>query len=595
MTFITGLQRFPATRFQQPDAPGSKHPPETPTHVSPSSSSSVLRDMAASLPRIAQTMLPSIKPMLLMDIKHATDVLDRSFQTFDTAKQGGGRGDGRISLDDLKTVAENKNGTFTAEQQAAARFLLNSKAGRNFLDTAGRQAMGVDGIINRKDIDAAKSAIADGSYTHRMLDTASTNGGCFTWPDGKVSQTDIDAALQDPGIPQSVKDSIQFARQGQSDVDLGFLGGLTADKAEAASKIFNSPEYRSLGGEEKTAVANLFRESKGDASVMRDAAKLMKSPDFRSANSASRIDRLHEIAILHSDAFKSMPAHEQKLVHDIFSARNPDDVRLAQSVKHLLGSGKYRSLSAEEKTAVLSQLKNYPDSQVADNFSALLKKSWFSGSWFTPSMSLEDKQRTLKAVAYLTTDQSGDATIRQNTLNRILNDDSYSLAWDNIPPHNGSITFGYRKSGSASVVLNSHIFSAGNTPVQTEFEIKIATDTLAHEVNHAVNDDHYAATHQYLNEEYRAWYVGYKAKNGYAPSRKEALQRWSYFLDPNQNAYPGSNALKNPTEASKIFQTISELTGQPVYDEKSMRTAMSSTIPNENAPATLPLDGDVDN
>jgi hypothetical protein len=48
-----------------------------------------------------------------------------------------------------------------------------------------------------------------------------------------------------------------------------------------------------------------------------------------------------------------------------------------------------------------------------------------------------------------------------------------------------------------------------------------------------VNGDRTDQTFEYLNEEYRAWYVGYEAENGHPPSNQEAMDRWEYFLNPN--------------------------------------------------------------
>lgn len=628
MTAITGLHRPqplpppPESPAVAPRQPQAAHPDAFPSPNSP-----LLRDMAtgggaARQDSTLSKLLPPLSPNLPaagspspqapqpqtpqtppMTIERATEVLDRDFDTYDTAKQGGGQGDGKISQDDLRTVAENKDGKYSDEQKAAAQLLLDSKAGRNFLDTANGKGLGVDGTISREDVTAAKNAIADGSYTHRMLDTAATNGGWFTGPDGKVSQSDIDAALNDPGMPQSVKDAIQLARAGQPDADLGFLKDLTADKAKAASELFNSPEYKALGAEEKKLVAQAWREGKGDEAVVRDVQARLADPAFQSASPALRADRLREVALLHSEGFKSLPDSDQQLVRDTLAARRPGDERLAQALGQLMDSGKFKALKADEKTAVLSQMRNYPDSRVADNFVRLLDKSWFSGGFLQSGMSLDDKQRTLKMVGYLTTDTSGDATIRQNTLNRLLSKDSdYNFRWEEMSPKDGWVTWGYRTEGllgGNSITLNSHFMPAGNDPVNTADAKKVATNTLSHEVSHAVNDDHNRSTYQYLSEEYRAWYVGEQAEKRSPPSNLEAVKRWEDFLNPSQDSYPGVDALKKPEEAKKIFEAISQLTGLPVTDEASMREAMASpekwtTDPHGRPPAVAPT-GDVDN
>lgn len=625
MTAITGLHRPqplpppPESPAVAPRQPQAAHPDAFPSPNSP-----LLRDMAtgggaARQDSTLSKLLPPLSPNLPaaggpspqapqpqtpqtppMTIERATEVLDRDFDTYDTAKQGGGRGDGKISQNDLRTVAENKDGKYSDEQKAAAQLLLDSKAGRNFLDTANGKGWGVDGTISREDVTAAKNAIADGSYTHRMLDTAATNGGWFTGPDGKVSQSDIDAALNDPGMPQSVKDAIQLARAGQPDADLGFLKDLTADKAKAASELFNSPEYKALGAEEKKLVAQAWREGKGDEAVVRDVQARLADPAFQSASPALRADRLREVALLHSEGFKSLPASDQQLVRDTLAARRPGDERLAQALGQLMDSGKFKALTADEKTAVLSQMRNYPDSRVADNFVRLLDKSWFSGGFLQSGMPLDDKQRTLKMVGYLTTDTGGDANIRRNTLDRLLDPGaSYPLKWENMPPKNNVVTWGY--ADGVGLTLNSYYMSSGNTSIDTsDANAKsLVTDTLAHEVSHLVNKDKNQPTYNYLAEEYRAWYVGKMAQTGIPPTNREAVKQWEWFMSPRQTSYPGRAALQKPEEAKKIFHAISQLTGIPVTDEASMRAAMSSpekwkTNPDESPPSLAP-EGDMDN
>ena len=75
-----------------------------------------------------------------MTIERATSILDKDFSAFDTAAVGG-EGDGKIGQSDLKVVAENTDQKYSDEQVAAAQFLLDSNASRNFLELQQRRTV----------------------------------------------------------------------------------------------------------------------------------------------------------------------------------------------------------------------------------------------------------------------------------------------------------------------------------------------------------------------------------------------------------------------------------------------------------------------
>jgi hypothetical protein len=134
--------------------------------------------------------------------EEAIAILDRDFDTFDTADQGGST-DGRVSEDDLRAVAENEDERFTEEQQQAAQVLVDSPTYRNFVDVgAGRGD--VDGTISRSDVDGAVATLATGTYQDELLDTANGRGG----RDGHIGNDDVVAALSDPAVPQETKDTL---------------------------------------------------------------------------------------------------------------------------------------------------------------------------------------------------------------------------------------------------------------------------------------------------------------------------------------------------------------------------------------------------
>ncbi|HRL36352.1 MAG: hypothetical protein KA914_13775 [Ottowia sp.] len=502
-----------------------------------------------------------------MDIKRATEIVDQNFDAYDTAKQGGGKGDGKISQDDLRTVAANKEGKFSADQQAAAQFLLDSQAGRNFLDVAGGKG-NVDGTISRGDVDAAKAAIADGSYVGRMLDTAANGGGWFNkGPDGTAGKADLDAALNDPGVPRAVKDAIRLAREGQPNAEPEFLGKLTEEQAQAASALVQSKEYQALTPEQKAIAGQAFRDAKGDAAFSRDIANLVGSPAFQSANDALKTDRLREVALLHSPEFKSLPAADQQRVRDALAARKPGDDRFAGALSGLVKSQSFQKLSADEKTAVLSQIRNYPDARVAENFGKLLDKGWYS------NMSLQDKQRTLKAIAYMTAYSGGDRAVLDNTLNKLLDpSQDYSIKWDPSVPSGTA----HSNPGTHVVSMSPADVGANNQPVNVgSLEKWQIINAVPHEINHAIDDVHVSSTYGYLDKEYQAYYTGFKAENGRPMTRAEAVAQWRGLLDP-KGAYGGAatGALANPQEAQKIYDELSRLTGVPV-DAKNYQQIMN--------------------
>ena len=499
-----------------------------------------------------KALTPSPEPMT---IERATSILDKDFSAFDTAADGG-EGDGKIGQSDLKVVAENTDQKYSDEQVAAAQFLLDSNASRNFLDKAANKGWGLDGVISRDDVTAAQQAIADGSYTHRMLDTAATGTGWFSGPDGNVSQKDIDAALADPGIPQAVKAAIGLAREGKPDADVGFLSELTADKAKAASELIHRPEYSSLSPSDKAIVAQAWRASRGDTAAASDFKKLLADPRFQAASAPLRTDLLRGVGLQHSDAFKALPASDQQLIRDTLASRGTGDTRLAQSLSALVHDKRFQSLSADEKTAVLSQVHNYPTSKVADNFQRLMGKEWFQ------SQSLEDKQRSLKTIAFLTDYKGGDRTILDNTLNKLLDAaQPFKMIWEAQNPGVGA----HYKPGTNTISMNSTTVPADNQPVSSSAVWQIV-NAVPHEINHAIDDVHVSATFDYLSKEYQAYYTGNQAQSGRPMTRDEAVSLWRDTLLNTRSIYgvTASAALADATQSQQIFAYLSRLTGVTV-------------------------------
>jgi hypothetical protein len=295
-------------------------------------------------------------------------------------------------------------------------------------------------------------------------------------------------------------------------------------------------------------------------------------------------------SLLNSPQFKALSAENQQQV--------------TANIKSLLQNGTFGKLKSDEKTAVLSQIKNYLDAHSIANVERLLGKDWFQ------SQSLGDKQRSLKLVAYLSLPDPNKKQndIQNNTLDRFLSPDAaYKLTWESKPESNGNITFGH--ASDDALTLNSYLVAANNNPVRLDDqnEMHVIEHTAAHEVNHLVNHDQTSQTFKYLNEEYRAWYVGLLSQNGKPPSNREAMDRWEYFLNPNSiyanyshevNGSPG--ALDKPDEARKIFGLLSQLSGVNVTAGNYI-DVMTSRIKwntDPNAPASdkvFPSSDDLDN
>lgn len=500
-----------------------------------------------------------------MDIQSATGVVDRDFAAFDTAKQGdASKADGKISREDLETVSRNEGGKFTPEQQEAARFLLDSEASRAFLDVAGDSGFlffggKVDGIISRGDIDAAQKTLASESYYDELLDTAAGRGGL----DGNISNDDIVAALADPGVPQELKDTLNLllaAPDGNKDLHKT-LQGFTQAEVVATSELSKLPQYQALSGSDQRLVAEAVRDSGGGLATNAKLRELLGGDRFQGMNAAQRTAALTEIALVETPEFKALPASDQTLVREAVTNRKPDDLKVAENVKSLIGDPKFAALSPEEKTAVLSQVKNYPDSRSIANIERLIQKDWFT------NFDLGDKQRTLKAIAFMSQNDAGDAEVNKNTLNRVLGPGSdYVFKWD--ASFEGDINGSgglYGTADGKNITFNANMVNAGNAPLtETPNSRHVVLHTIAHEVNHNVNGDRPSNTYNYLEQEYRAYYVGFKAEHGRPPTNAEAMERWRNEIVGAYSARSQAAINGSETEARKFAEELSRITGQPI-------------------------------
>ena len=226
---------------------------------------------------------------MTIDATRATNILSEHYALFTQASNDNGLlPDTKISMDDLRAVAENSQGQFPAEVVEAAQFLLSSTAARSFLDVGAGKG-DVDGTISREDIDGALVTIEAGGLEQALLDTAAGRGGA----DGYVGRIDLQAAQTDPGIPQSLKDALQqlppdlplqtqlrtvFALRNHADDPLA-TGQLTT--------LTGSQAFKDLDESRQAQVLALF----GGTNAVSSAARLDLITGGIDLNSAASLER----------------------------------------------------------------------------------------------------------------------------------------------------------------------------------------------------------------------------------------------------------------------------------------------------------------
>ena len=502
-------------------------------------------------------------------------------------------GGGNIRTADLQRIAADT--TAAQDLRDAAQMLLDSEASRNFLDV-GAGSGGVDGAISREDLQAAQQTLASGGYADELLDTAAGRGGSWNpfvqgARDGEIGQADIDAALDDPGVSLQVKDTLRLLQSTDAGAPVGdVLAGMDGADFTAASALAASPAFRSLPASDQALVVEALRNGAGDAAVAGDIATLLGDPSFQAMTAAQQTAKITEVNIQQSPAFKALSASDQTLVLDSLAGREPADTGLPAAVKSLLESGDFQALDADSRTATLSQAANYPDARSVGNIEKLLAKDWFQG------FDLADQQRTLKAIAFISQNDAGDAQVNANTLEHVLSPDSdIVFAWD--ASFSGDLNSGgglYGTAGGGTITFNSNMVNDGNGALTETYNSKhVVLHTVAHEVNHILAGDSVSNTYQYLEQEYRAWYTGFKAEFGREPNNAEAMGRWQNQIDGSASYSTRSWAAINsgPGEALKFAQELSLMTGVPVPDNAS-HDALKQFIQDQvDLPASKYVDG----
>jgi len=361
------------------------------------------------------------------------------------------------------------------------------------------------------------------------------------------------------------------------------------DYVDALSKLIVDPKFTGASSQVRQQWLQKFQN-------------LAQSPELNGLNSEEKSIVLHALASdppPSADKIKStldvmasakdLSPADRKLFMDGLNASGGDPA-YAANLKKLIEDPKFKSLKPAEKTAVLSQTKNYADARAVANIDRLLGKNWFR------AQDLGDKQRTLKVIGRLSQYPTGDRQIIDNTLDKVLEPGSHiRIEWANLSPI-------YGDRGGNIIRLNSggKIVPAGNDKLpENDDTNELAIATLPHEVNHYVNDDAVAPTFKYFQEEYRAWYVDFKAEHGRAPTNQEAMERnIAWQLNP-ESAYGKSTgpALKNPKEAEQFYRFLESVTGMKV-NAKNWKDVVKSdpaTWPDKGQSPAPVASGNIDN
>jgi hypothetical protein len=246
----------------------------------------------------------------------------------------------------------------------------------------------------------------------------------------------------------------------------------------------------------------------------------------------------------------------------------------ARSLKKLLDDPTFKRLPDAVKTAVTSQAGNYPDARTVGNLDRLLHKDWFQ------TQQLDDMQRSLKTIARFSHNPQGNRNIIDNTLDKLLApDSSFKLEWKSLKSKGGTR---YGEADDDVLTLNKDLVNAGNDKmVENSRSNHLALNTVAHEVNHLVNDDKVQDKFEYFNAEYRAWVVGFQAEHNRLPTNAEAMGRirTQFNHDPYKESTDG--ALRNPAEAQKLFGFIKSVTGLNV-DAHNVRHIVNDSDPDKD-------------
>jgi peptidoglycan hydrolase-like protein with peptidoglycan-binding domain len=400
----------------------------------------------------------------------------------------------------------------------------------------------------------------------------------------------------DPAFAKLDSFSKQVAR------DMVTNAGHEGARSEPLFALLTDPSFAKLGQQAQYSMLETLSAnprdpvpgSLSDAALVKEYTKLAAKPEFQRLDArtqATAVNLLSNIArplavapgtdvarqirtgienlskLAASPAFAKLPPDEQRLVLRALG-REPSDTRLAGAIGSLLRSPDFERLKPEEKTAVVRQMANYPDDRSIANIERMLAKDWFV------AQDLGDKQRSLKTIAYLSQHNQGDRAVIDNTIEKLLGEDSdIKLQWADLSKGSSkegdsvTRTFGEADADTRTLILSSQKIPLGNDAVPDNKDGRhLVLHTVAHEVNHLVNNDRPRdASFQHFEIEFRAWAVGFKAEHGHYPTNKEAMDRVRQLLTEKDGAYADiKRAGGKYHDAMMIFSFVQQLTGRPV-------------------------------
>ena len=384
-------------------------------------------------------------------------------------------------------------------------------------------------------VDAAPAAVASQTPEQSPQQTPQAHPGAAA--SGVQEKANTQAANPAPQPVAGMEDELNNTLQSLQDAPapaswLGDVVEKLADTALAVQTVFSTPELAALPASDRQLAVQTVIDSGGDPAVIRDLQTQVRDPSFQAMTPDQRTAALTETALLQTPEYKALPASDQQLVREALANRKPGDTGLPASIKSLLESEQFQNpddFGAQERTALLSQVRNYPDTRSVENMEKLLGKQWFR------DFDLGDTQRALKTVAFLSQHDAGDQTIISNTLDLFLAENapyhfdfSETRAFGSVPAVPGDL-----------FKINPAYIGADNNPVDTSArsaergELRVIGHTFVHEVNHMRNwDKSLSLNSSYgFHEEYRAYYVGVQAQSGDPPAVADVIDRVAGFVN----------------------------------------------------------------
>ncbi|NLC62038.1 MAG: hypothetical protein GX761_12260 [Gammaproteobacteria bacterium] len=325
----------------------------------------------------------------------------------------------------------------------------------------------------------------------------------------------------------------------QESLDPGLLetSGIQEAEAEAdadpAAVLQASDEFNALPDNARALVTTALADSAEGGNFARDMLTLIRDLSFQALGQVQQRAAITDAALQQTPEFQALSAGDQRLVLEALSSRAPGDTGLPAAIQSLIQSPQFQDstdFGAAERTALLSQVRNYPDSRSVENMENLLSKQWFR------DFGVGDTQRALKTVAFLAQHDDGDLEIIQNTLDLFVAEGApYRFDFSETGAY-GSVPF----SPTDLFRINPRFIGADNNTVNTsansaEFgELRVIGHTFVHEVNHMQNwDRNLSLNSSYgFHEEYRAFWVGVKAQHGNDPSVADVIDRVAVFVNP---------------------------------------------------------------